>query len=368
MVLVVLGLAGQASPAWAHGGIDRAGFSNYESTISSVTPQPSGLKVTTFGVGGGIKIVNDSTFEVVVLGYNNEPYLRLDSTGTFVNLNSPAAYVNGRQDANVPVPEKARTSDKPDWYQLSYGNTVYWHDHRAHWMGSTRPDVVLADPDHRQVVYPAWQIPIVVAGETGTITGTLTWVPAPKRTSWLLITLAVFVGAVLLLQFFRSVKSFAGLAVLGGLVANLIVAASRATAERVTSGQRIACFITTGVTLLLFVTGLVTKRRSGTPVAWGLAGGVLLGTGIAYLKAFSYASIDGSADPMRIRWAVVVQLAIGCALAVTALVAFVERRMLRRPGPSVEREPEPVAAEALSIDPFVDRTPSGSASGPSTSA
>ena len=99
-----------------------------------------------------------------------------------------------------------------------------------------------------------------------------------------------------------------------------------------------------------------------------MAGGVLVGAGVAYVKAFTFAEIDGSADPMRIRWAVVVQLGIGAALAVTALVAFIERRMMRRPAPAVEREQDPVAAETLSIDPFVDRAPSGSTNSPSTSS
>jgi hypothetical protein len=283
--------------------------------------------VTAFGVNGGVKLVNNDGRDVVVLGYNNEPYLRLDTTGTFVNLNSPATYVNKRLDANVPVPEKATSSDIPDWFQLSYGNTVWWHDHRTHWMGSTPPDTVQVAPDQLQVVYPAWKIPIVIAGQAGTITGTLTWLPPPKRTSWLLISLGIFVAAALLLQFFRSVKSFAGLAILGAVSANTVVAVSRASVERVQSGQRIACFATTAVALVLFFFGLVSKHRNATPVAWGLAGCVVTGAGIAYLKAFSFASIDGSADPLRVRWAVAVELALGLALAATALVAFVERRM-----------------------------------------
>ena len=347
---VLLSLLGQSAPAWAHGGIDQAGFSNYATAVSAVSPTDAGILVTSFGVSGGIKLVNQGGREVVILGYNNEPYLRLDTTGTFINLNSPATYVNRRLDANVPVPEKATSSEIPDWFQLSYGNTVWWHDHRTHWMGSTPPDAVQVAPDQLQVVYPAWKIPIVVAGQSGTITGTLTWLPPPKRTSWLLISLGMFVVAALLLQFFRSVKSFAGLAMLGAIIANVLVAVSRASVERAESGQRVACFATTAVALLFFFIGLVSKHRGGTPIAWGLAGGVLAGTGIAYLKAFSFASIDGSADPLRIRWAVAVQLSIGLALAATALVAFVERRMSRKsriPGRFLVENPPEIDPESV---------------------
>ena len=350
-VTVLLSFLGRATPASAHGGIDQAGFSNYATAVSSVSPAGSGIVVTAFGVSGGIKLVNNSGREVMVLGYNNEPYLRIDTTGTFVNLNSPATYVNKRLDANVPVPEKATSSDVPDWFQLSYGNTVWWHDHRTHWMGATPPDAVQVAPQQEQLVYPAWKIPIVVGGQPGAITGTLTWLPPPKRTSWLLISLGMFAAAVLLLQFFRSVKSFAGLAALGALIANVIVAVSRASVERAESGQRVACFATTAVALVLFFLGLVSKHRGRTPIAWGLAGGVLAGTGIAYLKAFSFASIDGSADPLRVRWAIAVEIGLGVALAATALVGFVERRMSRKsrvPGRFLvenppEIDPEPSA-------------------------
>jgi len=126
---------------------------------------------------------------------------------------------------------------------------------------------------------------------------------------------------------------------------------SRASVERAESGQRVACFATTAVALVLFFIGLVSKHRGRTPIAWGLVGGVLAGTGIAYLKAFSFASIDGSADPMRVRWAIAVEIGLGVALAAAALVGFVERRMSRKskvPGRFLvenppEIDPEPSA-------------------------
>ena len=215
-VFVVLALAvvSPASAAWAHGGVDKAGFSNYETNILSVAPDAAGIEVSTFGVDGGIKLVNRSSLEVIVLGYNNEPYLRLDPTGTYANLNSPATYVNGRRDANVPVPEEVTSSTTPNWYQLSYGNSVSWHDHRAHWMGTEPPDAVLVAPNQRQVVYPAWEVPLLVGGRSVTVTGELVWLAPPDRTSWLLVSIGLFLGSVLVLWFFRSVTSFAALGVL----------------------------------------------------------------------------------------------------------------------------------------------------------
>ncbi len=350
-VLLALVIVSPSSAAWAHGGTDKAGFSNYETNILSVAPDAAGIEVSTFGVDGGITLVNRSSLEVIVLGYNNEPYLRLDPTGTYANLNSPATYVNGRRDANVPVPEEVTSSTTPNWYQLSYGNSVSWHDHRAHWMGTEPPDAVLVAPNQRHVVYPAWEVPLLVGGRSVTVTGELVWLAPPDRTSWLLISIGLFLGAVLVLWFFRSVISFAALGVLACLAANVTVAASRASVERADVAQRIACFIAGGIALIAFGIGLALKKRSGTPLWWGIAGAVVTGYAVSYRQAFSFAAVDGTADPARIRWAIALQLGVGAALAITAFVSTVERRMLRRANVLAHNEFPGLDPEAMPTDP-----------------
>ena len=124
---------------------------------------------------------NRSSQEVVVLGYDGEPYLKLNTAGTFINLNSPATYTNKRTDANVPIPKEVTSTDTPNWYQLSFGDTVWWHDHRAHWMGTKPPDVVQAAPDRRHVVYDPWTIPLLVDGKQVSLNGQLTWVPTEAQ-------------------------------------------------------------------------------------------------------------------------------------------------------------------------------------------
>ncbi|MSY13666.1 MAG: hypothetical protein F2934_02030 [Actinobacteria bacterium] len=350
-VLLALVIVSPSSAAWAHGGVDKAGFSNYETNILSVAPDTPGIEVSTFGVDGGITLVNRSLLEVVVLGYNNEPYLRLDPTGTYANLNSPATYVNGRRDANVPVPDEVTSSTTPNWYQLSDGNSVSWHDHRAHWMGTEPPDAVLVAPNQRQVVYPAWEVPLLVGGRSVTVTGELVWLAPPDRTSWLLISLGLFLGAVLVLWFFRSVNSFAALGVLACLVANTTAAASRASVERADVAQRVACFIAGGITLIAFGIGLALKKRSGTPWWWGVAGAVAMSYAVSYRQAFSFAAMDGTTDPARIRWVIAVQLGIGAALAITAFVSTVERRMLRRANVLAQNEFPGLDPEAMPTEP-----------------
>jgi hypothetical protein len=53
------------------------------------------------------------------------------------------------------------------------------YDHRTHWSGPD-PPAVAADPDHRQVVVPNWQIPLPVGQRTALIQGDIVWVPGPS--------------------------------------------------------------------------------------------------------------------------------------------------------------------------------------------
>ena len=50
-----------------------------------------------------------------------------------------------------------------------------WHDHRAHWMGTSDPPN-LTDKNVKTKI-DDWTVPIEVGGAKGTIAGTLTWVP-----------------------------------------------------------------------------------------------------------------------------------------------------------------------------------------------
>ena len=53
---------------------------------------------------------NSSGRDVVVLGYEQEPYARIDAGGdVWVNANSNAYYINAERDGKVPVPGRRST-------------------------------------------------------------------------------------------------------------------------------------------------------------------------------------------------------------------------------------------------------------------
>ena len=81
----------------------------------------------------------DST-EVLVVGYQGEPYLRfLPEGGVLENRNAPTTYTNESRYGGDEIPAHASRTAEPDWVVLSDGHRWAWHDHRIHWMQRSRP-------------------------------------------------------------------------------------------------------------------------------------------------------------------------------------------------------------------------------------
>ncbi|MFN8152111.1 MAG: hypothetical protein U0R24_13435 [Solirubrobacterales bacterium] len=159
-----------AAPAAAHGGDP-----NYRSEITSITPDTPGLSAEIENFDADLRLVNDSDQRVVVLGYNEEPYLRFEPDGlVYVNRSSPAAYLNSDRYGRVDVPAGIDPKDPPEWEQVSDTGEWTWHDHRSHYMGDGVPGVV-EDQDVRTKVFD-YSIPIEVGSRAGSIDGTLYWV------------------------------------------------------------------------------------------------------------------------------------------------------------------------------------------------
>jgi hypothetical protein len=100
-VLAVAGaaLAGTvllAPPASAHAGPggSHVPASNYRSRVFRIAPAVPGLEVRTIDAGARLELVNHTGHDVIVLGYQGEPYLRIGTGPPEVNVRSPAAYLN----------------------------------------------------------------------------------------------------------------------------------------------------------------------------------------------------------------------------------------------------------------------------------
>jgi hypothetical protein len=117
-----------------------SGSPNYISKLTSVAPSVKGLTVRVVDGDDSIELRNASGLNVMVPGYENEPYLRFLVNGRVeVNVNSPAKYLNEERYAGVTVPKTASAEAKPEWALLAQGGAYTWHEHRVHWMSTDQP-------------------------------------------------------------------------------------------------------------------------------------------------------------------------------------------------------------------------------------
>lgn len=89
---VALIVLAAASPAAAHGGGDEPGPANFRSEI--IEPGVDGLSWRVLDGDGAIELTNTTGADVVVVGYQGEPYLRFAVDGVYRNVNSLATYLN----------------------------------------------------------------------------------------------------------------------------------------------------------------------------------------------------------------------------------------------------------------------------------
>ena len=166
------------------------------SELQGVQPAVNGLELEVAGGDRFLLMTNATGEEVVVMGYDDEPYLRfLPSRVVEVNTRSPSKYANEDRYALQPVPAQAASDAPPRWQPVSRNGTYRWFDHRIHLMEKGRPPQV-RDEGQRTKIFD-WDVPMTVGGERARALGTLEWVPASSSgTSPLLF---VGLGALVLL-------------------------------------------------------------------------------------------------------------------------------------------------------------------------
>jgi hypothetical protein len=167
---VVGALLVSAPPALAH-----QGSPNF---LSQVNSAPPGVTVTVLSRDDRLLLQSDGGHTVLIEGYSEEPYARIEPDGTVsVNTDSEAYYINEERDGQVPVPDSADSKGAPQWKEISKTGRFEWHDHRMHWMSEGDPEQV-KDKDVRTKVFD-WKVPVEVDGDKSDITGTLFWTPTP---------------------------------------------------------------------------------------------------------------------------------------------------------------------------------------------
>jgi hypothetical protein len=168
--VAALALLGTAPPAPAH-----EGNPNFRSEVTAVVPSTDGIEVQVLNFDDSMRLTNRSGEDVVIEGYEGEPYARLLADGTVeVNRNSEATYLNDDRYADAEVPESANPEAPPDWEEIDRSSTFTWHDHRMHWMSTNTPPQV--EDESKETKIFDYEIPIELGGDAGAIEGTLIWV------------------------------------------------------------------------------------------------------------------------------------------------------------------------------------------------
>jgi len=187
--MALLGAGVLGAPA---AGADPSRPGGTASVLDSISPAAGGVSLQVLGGDSFLELEVDPGTEAVVLGYQDEPYLRVLDDGTVQhNVRSPAVTANTDRLGGTTDPTADPTAE-PQWETTGTDGRVAWHDHRIHWMGESDP---AAAPDG---VIQTWDVKLVVDGRDTTVTGRLLLVDAGFP--WaipvaILVAIAVGLGA-----------------------------------------------------------------------------------------------------------------------------------------------------------------------------
>src|SRR5688572_29582855 len=90
-----------AVPASAHS-VSGVSATNLQTNLRSVTPAVPGLKVKVVESGSRLEVSNKSGKEIIVIGYKDEPFLRIGPDGVFQNKLSTTTYISKTREGVEP--------------------------------------------------------------------------------------------------------------------------------------------------------------------------------------------------------------------------------------------------------------------------
>ncbi|HEV7886105.1 MAG TPA: hypothetical protein VGO92_00990 [Acidimicrobiales bacterium] len=344
-----------APPASAHSVAGVTG-TNYRTELKAVTPQVPGLKFRVIETGSRMELDNKTGQEAVVLGYQDEPYLRVGPAGVFENTRSAATYLNASRRGTTPVPSTASPTAAPEWRKVSSGTTARWHDHRTHWMGTQDPPIVRRAPGRVHVVVPEWLVQVRMADATMVaVTGDLVWVPAPSAAPWLALAVVLLGLSVLA----GLSGSWAGLllvvlaaAVAVDVVHEVGIGFANAGSLPVQLGRVVLGSFFSVVAWVVAAIGMrQLARRSGDGLLMAAFAGVVIGLfgGVGDLPALFSSQVPFAWSAGLARALTAASLGLGFGLLGGAVVAIVRHRVFEVPE-GEESEGEVSEGEAGSAD------------------
>jgi hypothetical protein len=325
VLLAVLASLAVGSPASAHVGGGAAG-SDFDGRVLSVRPDVPGISVRILSFGDEFELVNDTSTEVLVPGYSDEPYLRIGPDGVWRNARSPATYINLDRYGRTSLPAEADASAEPAWEQISTEPHHVWHDHRTHWMSeNVLPPQVAADPGRSHTVFE-WSVPVLHGDTAVEVAGELTWSPPPP--AWLVwplyavpVLLAVAAGLVC-----RTPRLLGVLLVVGAAAAlwHAVATPQPPVSVATHAGAIASALLPAGTAVLVAVLGFRAAARGRGALTGLLAvvlGWLLLVQGLPDVDVLWSANVASMGPEIVARGAVAVLVALGVGLVLGGIAA-----------------------------------------------
>lgn len=330
---------------------------NIRSIITSAPDLP-GVSWTVHTGGLLIEVANTGDQDLVIEGYDGEPYLRIGPEGVHRNLRSPATYLNRDRYERVTLPPVVDPAAAPDWQRIHERPRVVWHDHRTHWMSPDPPRFVTANGVLRglmdlELVGPVgsaqadagafvdWSVPGTHGGDLFEVQGQLVWVDAPSPWPWLLVAALLVLPGLLGLRSSDPAARIRpaayvvlGVATINGLhLVDDLIAFPSDPIDELFGLLHTTIFLTAGIIGALWA----LRVRTVPLLALGVgSGAVLYHQGLVHLPML-FASQFPTIWPDGL-----VRLTIGLGLLQAVVVAVVIRSVLRS-----ERQPAPGATHPV---------------------
>ena len=129
---------------------------DWQSTIISIAPSTDAVAIDVLNGGEAIRLTAQPGHTALILGYRNEPYLRITADGEVqANLKSPTWWSNKSGTGSGSIPDSADPAAEPEWETINSSGSVAWHDHRLHAMPGVTSGAdwtVLVNVDEKPVV------------------------------------------------------------------------------------------------------------------------------------------------------------------------------------------------------------------------
>ena len=173
---------------------DAARPGNMESIVESVTPVSRGAKFDIVGADAFVRVRATRGHEVIVNGYDNEPFVKIDRNGiVWLNGWSTTVALSKTRYGTADIADTPPEADNkpPMWKKFGTGGSYAWHDHRVHWMSPTTPPTL-----NESELVQHWSIPANIDGTQVVVSGSL-YLRSSPGSWWWLLAVPAFVGALL---------------------------------------------------------------------------------------------------------------------------------------------------------------------------